>query len=850
MLDKILGKKTKFSFKKEQPIDIVGTSFLKLKSDYTSFVFDVIYPGIFLLDESEIKAQLIEPIRRACKDLPKGTNMTFTYNSKPDRADFDFNKEEQNFDYLNTTLIKKFGEVYSTNVKTYLVVSFPRSYNPDKFLLPDDEASIRNKVRRGTKVAPENLNDYIPYLNVLVKAFNQVCTIKWLNERPKLIRYAEEYINFRHFDPTNRVESFVDNDNYILAGKKLFSIFSLKNNPDGNLYEFSYPSYVNDPKEGGHQSLNMAASFLHQFGMGLNIPHITTLSFTVHDNKEFGKALDKGPIDSTGTVAKIFDDNQLKNNALKGFKKVVEDSTDNRFVTYSFNVTVIADDREELKTNEELTEDVFRVLNWKYVREDYITLKTFLANFAGNGYEQPRTLLGSLSHALCLFPFESPGMFSTVGIPVATKSNKLTFLDLFNLNAWFGNKKTIRANYNMLLSGKSGAGKSNLISMIAIYVTMLMKGRMLILDKGNSFNRITNVLGGKKWEYLPEKPLSFNPFLLDLNENGKVEYTRDSLEMLTPVILSAVENTFDDRTISTIQDVLINHLFKAYFQSYNSGKVKKLKFDTFFVFVTDFYEDIKGDDTNPVNSRLLSSFPWDMFITSIEKFRTGNIYGELMNAEENFNLIDYPLNVFELDKIQNDEFLFRIVSINIVLLQEKLLKDPRLDGVFKFSIIDEATFILKSWMADVIVGNFQTARKHYGGIMISDQTYDSLIKAGKDIVNRTLQNTDTVVWLKQKDVAENWKLIRETFGYSESKMNRIKAMDIQQGHREAVMQVGDNDFYSFKMYQSREMYLAFNTDSNYDQVRVNKKLDEYLKLVNNEKVAIEQIKEDINEGTI
>ncbi len=97
------------------------------------------------------------------------------------------------------------------------------------------------------------------------------------------------------------------------------------------------------------------------------------------------------------------------------------------------------------------------------------------------------------------------------GVLVPTMRHQISYFDPFNCGS---------DNYNIALTGGSGAGKSFFVQQLAqaIYARF---GKVWILDKGSSYKKLTQTLGGV---YMTHESIFLNPF----THLGKIEAVRDA----------------------------------------------------------------------------------------------------------------------------------------------------------------------------------------------------------------------------------------------------------------------------------------------------------------------------------
>lgn len=180
-------------------------------------------------------------------------------------------------------------------------------------------------------------------------------------------------------------------------------------------------------------------------------------------------------------------------------------------------------------------------------------LKSFLpTNFISftRSFDTPSEYLA------CLLPYTGDHIH-TVGVDFLSTNHNLVSINIFDSAA---------SNYNAIITGKSGSGKSMLAQKIVSDLIRTQGASAVILDKGNSFLKITKYYGGNRFS---EK---FNP-LQFLNPSYLKEF------VLSVTTTEEVTKKMQGEIYSAIEDFLATK--------------KKKKFKEFLSHLEDFIPDIK-----------------------------------------------------------------------------------------------------------------------------------------------------------------------------------------------------------------------------------------------------------------
>jgi conjugal transfer ATP-binding protein TraC len=105
-------------------------------------------------------------------------------------------------------------------------------------------------------------------------------------------------------------------------------------------------------------------------------------------------------------------------------------------------------------------------------------------------------------------------------------------------------------NYNVAVAAASGKGKSTLVQE---YITALVGagGRVWVIDVGRSYEKTCRLLGGEYIEFIPDAPLSLNPFTT-------VDRLDEALALLKPLFatMARPHSTISDEEASDLEQAL------------------------------------------------------------------------------------------------------------------------------------------------------------------------------------------------------------------------------------------------------------------------------------------------------
>lgn len=361
--------------------------------------------------------------------------------------------------------------------------------------------------------------------------------------------------------------------------------------------------------------------------------------------------------------------------------------------------------------------------------------------------------------------------------PAVIFRNRLNGLVSFNP---FDSKLT---NYNALVTGSSGAGKSFLNN--CILAQELARGlRVFIIDIGGSYKKLTESLGGQYLEMDLSDQYRLNPFDIP---DPSLEPSNQKLKSLLAVIESMIVE--DEKTkLSKIDRVLLE---KA---------------------IIELYEEKRKTKTIPVLSELSEKLAKSkenslVDISKILFMWTGKRpYGKLLDGLGTLRT-DALICTFDLKGLSNYPDL---QSVMILILTDFILGQVEQDKVNKKRIIlDEAWQLLKSNAAAGFMEYCaRTLRKTGSGITFITQGVEEIIESpiGPAIMN----NTATKFILLQRGDSE---ILKNALKLNSQELSLIYSLEQRKGEfSEGFMIEGDHR-QVIRIYPSPFEYWLSTSDS-------------------------------------
>lgn len=374
-------------------------------------------------------------------------------------------------------------------------------------------------------------------------------------------------------------------------------------------------------------------------------------------------------------------------------------------------------------------------------------------------------------------------------------------------------------NYNALVTGSSGAGKSFLNN--CILAQELARGlRVFIIDIGGSYKKLTEALGGQYLEMDLSDKYRLNPF--DIPDPSQ-EPSNQKLKSLLAVIESMIVE--DEKSkLSKLDRVLLEKI------------------------VIELYEEKRKQNKVPVLSELAdrlakSKEPSMIDISKILFMWTGNRpYGKLLDGFGSLRT-DAPICTFDLKGLGNYPDL---QSVMILILTDFILTQVEQDKVNKKRIIlDEAWQLLKSNAAASFMEYCaRTLRKTGSGITFITQGVEEIVTSpiGPAIMN----NTATKFILLQRGDSE---ILKNALKLNSQELNLVYSLEQRKGEfSEGFMIEGDHR-QVIRIYPSPFEYWLSTSDAS-DNRHIQELRDSGLSLVEAIETAARTYPNGIAQGKV
>lgn len=475
------------------------------------------------------------------------------------------------------------------------------------------------------------------------------------------------------------------------------------------------------------------------------------------------------------------------------------------------NILIWDKDINVLEDNRSMVSAAITKMGFKPKQAEYDGFLLYWYCIPGNAADIGKDNLSIVfrGHAICLLALEAnykdallnefqgnpQGMVVTdrlTGIPL--------MLDIFDEPM----QKGLVTNRNVMIVGPSGSGKSFLTNNLMYY--LYERGsHITIVDTGNSYKRLCELVGGRYITYDEKKPIAFNPFhiqslLPDLE-------TKENLVTILEALWKGEDSSVSTSENTTLDDMIVR-FYETLVELKQKGKHFFVDFNLFFDYCNEVYPTIFNK-----NDGREKEFDLKNFLYIMRRYYKNGQYGYLLNSRENFEIEKHPFVVFELDNIKDHPVLFPITSIIIMnAYAQKLVK---MKGFYKFLVIEEAwKAVSNPAFAQFMKWVSKTARKHGGGLITVTQEYQDL--TSELVKDAIINNSPTKVLLDFSRYKNYIQEVANTLGLSRAETDMLlsvnQANDPMRKYKEFFITFGGNLSKVFGLEVSPEAYATFTTE--------------------------------------
>ena len=526
----------------------------------------------------------------------------------------------------------------------------------------------------------------------------------------------------------------------------------------------------------------VSSPYGYSLSQHLQFPHIVTQCLLVEDTERELKSLDFERKLNDSMEWLTTQDHELKAEELDEFTAFVR-SGNARLVSLHQSVIVYSSDNELRQSYLDQTVSAIGSLyGAEALVESYDTANMFFASLPGNGFQHYRWLITADQIASCYLHWMTNVSGDKQGDYLCDRFRNLLQVNLFN---------TSQANQNCVVIGPSGSGKS--YTMGNFIAQRLERGaRQIIIDKGGTYRNVMYALNGKDFaqtyfEYTAEKPLAFNPFLLDKDAEGNYRLTSEKSNFLIAV-LSTIWKGGGRREygggsdLSPAERAIFKMILPRYYNHLNESDEVYPGIHSFYHFLRR-YQSEHHSDVEYISE--LKYFDMEQFLIVLKPFVSGE-YREVLNAAYELDISEHPLVCFDLDKINSEPVLYPVVTLLITeLALDQIRKYP---DQIKYLYLDEAWAMLSGKLKEFIEDLFRTIRKNNGSVNIITQGLGEIKKSSVGEAVLVNAATKIILWHEDSRLVDE---LANHLGFTTHEVELIRSIRIEKDFRELFIKQGE-----------------------------------------------------------
>jgi conjugal transfer ATP-binding protein TraC len=547
----------------------------------------------------------------------------------------------------DTGLLGKASDCILRNFQIYLSISFSKKQSKDanreliNTIVEVRKKTIRalNNVNCNVKILDNVALEQLQHQMLFAIDQNAAGNASKAQDLPSILE-DYEYLMYPHY-----FESFLKHKNQAISIKK-YLVFEVEDWPKA--------WSITD-------SINYVGNF--QTGRGLGFPFYINYGFKIEDHRES---------DRKATKMRMLRINQTTSKLAAFFPAMLEEIEDWQLVSEEISkgarltkavmqIIIILDPSLDVQHAESAVKDHFYQLGFKINQVKYDILNNFISTLPMSMAEHwpvftRQKVLSTLLTSSCvnLLPlFADCQNYDSPLMMFSGRRGQIFFFDNF--------QSTENGNYNMVVVGKSGSGKSVFLQE---YMTSIlrMNGQVVVIDDGRSFQNSCAILSGDFIDFAGQN-LCINPFSLYQapevkDEKFKVDFEEPLIDLIVSIL--CIITNIDKNNTKDFDTGLYRDILKKAVQVVLEEKSNAIINNVGIREVRDALltsAELRTEQTKDIADKL--SF-------MLKEYADGR-YSCYYNGRATLSLKNL-LTVFELSSLESNEILQTSVLLMVVFL--------------------------------------------------------------------------------------------------------------------------------------------------------------------------------------
>jgi conjugal transfer ATP-binding protein TraC len=451
-----------------------------------------------------------------------------------------------------------------------------------------------------------------------------------------------------------------------------------------------------------------------------------------------------------------------------------------RIVRTHFSITLFSPDRDLAKADQ-ILRNLFQGQEWRLESNLFLHLPMVLATLPMSWGSAMVKTLGNLNKLKTTLSTESSNLLPLQGEWRGTPSRALILAgrrgQLFTWSPFDS-----PSNYNTIVLGKSGAGKSVLMEEF-VSGLLGLGGRIIVLDFGRSYQKLAQLLNAQIIRIANNIYLSLNPFTSLVKRDENDQEHRNTLAMIKQVLISMVSPSGN-----------INDLENSYLEMALDAVVAEKGAEAEVSDVAVWFLKHADPRVNDLGTRLYS-------------FTRDGIYGKFFTGKSNISFANRFI-VVEFEDIKENRELAAVIFQTLVVNISNIVYrgDRKTRGSL---IMDECVEFIKEKPGEVLVDGASRKFRKYGWnlIMASQNVEDFLNSLG---AKAAFNNSAWKFYLSQSD--DNFKIFeKEGLITSPAMINLLRTVRMNPGKYGEALIVSDAGYAAGRLILDPFSSLLYST---------------------------------------
>lgn len=564
----------------------------------------------------------------------------------------------------------------------------------------------------------------------------------------------------------------------LFNGKKQGQFFTLE-----NLDQFDTEAIFDHSYYGKYHSDEHPFPIGNLFSLGFKIPYEHIINQYIYlppkdaganNLKKRAKRLNKYANNRKG------DKNSIYRNQIHQFEQnLIEEHQE--LVYYHLNVLGYSEHRDDFGMMCNTIKSAFKKIG-VHVKTNSVDRKNlFFGGILGNGIGISSELYSPMSSKMAASLLYSEGGYKNPvhglhGLRMIDRAtHKPLLVSLYRepeKNHWIFNR-------GMLIASGSGGGKTYFANAY-LYAEYREGAEVIILENGNSYDKLTAYLKGITIEHDDDRPFSFNPFVLDeqdyhMNQDNLQlgEHKLTQLIVLLQLILGH-EKTKRSTSNSIIHQTIFERLINGYYQNSEVTDNSNFGFNSFYSYCVDALPLLLSE--HKINTE---TFDCNTALMILGNYAEGGPRQYLLNSKDEriSKLTGERWIYFKLGNLIDNQQLFPIISFLLMDVFNKKLKDPKKLSINKILNVDEAWNLFDNEiMAQYLNAQSRMARKYGGQPIFISQKVDDFITS-KHIGKTLVVNSHIKVLLDMAEYSNSFDDIQEILGLNAKQKQMVLSLN-------------------------------------------------------------------------